>query len=576
MVTINSDAKTIKELLSNNNKQFLIPDYQRPYSWKIEQCQTLWNDLWDFVFPNGSKENFDSEKDNYFLGDVTFFPNEKNQNEIIDGQQRIITLILLLRAFYEYLQIDKAPLTQNIFKDIERCLWLTDELGKRKLDCLKVTSDFLEKSENVLFKSLLTTGTARKDAKDNFSRNYNFFRDLIKDCGGKDFVFFPARILNNCYVVQIGTNSQAEALQVFTSVNDRGLPLNTTDIFRSVLYKKFMGRGEEEKYKFINDWDILTKNSKNYFRQTTKITAFEILLMAYGYNFDGYQNIRNVKKFFEKDNHSKLLADNFIPDLFELIGFWQDVYEQNKMTFSEKVLRKIFTLVRSPETKPKLALSGLFFYLRDENALNDDDILSELLGRFIAYTVARSLQGEIPNTMKYHWNKKEWQILTKNPEKVFDSCRLSKSSVENLFRNFSEARNKTFVRQVVLSYWFFKNETQELPSPKDKFSIEHIVSRDMTNFQKFQNPDLIESLGNMAFLESRINTRANNSTFEIKKQCYLGFTDKGKHSPGTVNRELQYIAQNFNDFTETDVRNRNEAMLQAVLDLLGKYDLLKK
>lgn len=165
--------------------------------------------------------------------------------------------------------------------------------------------------------------------------------------------------------------------------------------------------------------------------------------------------------------------------------------------------------------------------------------------------------------------------MAEQPEKILDTCKLSKSIVENIFRNFSDARNKVFVRQAVLSYWFFKNENQELPSPNDKFYIEHIVAKDMTNFQKFANPNLIESLGNMTFLENRINTRANNNTFEIKKQCYLGFTDKGKHSPGTVNRELQYIAQNFNDFTETDVRNRNEAMLQAILELLGKYNLLK-
>lgn len=373
MVTINSTAKTVKELLANNNKQFLIPDYQRPYSWQIEQCQMLWNDLWDFVFPDGTTKSFDSTKDNYFLGDVTFFMNEKEQNEIIDGQQRIITLTLLLRAFYEHFQTNKNPSENYILKDIENCLWLTDELGNRDLNRLKVTSDFLEKQENAIFKNLLTGGTAKNDAKDNFSRNYNFFRSLVKDYNYKDFVFFPARILNNSYVVQIATNSQAEALQVFTSVNDRGLPLNTTDIFRSVLYKKFAAQGEAEKYKFLDDREHLTKISKKIFPQTAKITAFEGLLMAYTKGFEDKKHFNNIKKFFEKDNHAKLLADDFIPNLFELTGFWSDVYTQNRLTFqNEEVLRKIYILLRINNARPRLSLSGLFFYLCENNSLSDD------------------------------------------------------------------------------------------------------------------------------------------------------------------------------------------------------------
>lgn len=578
-MTINSQAKTIQELLGNVNQQFLIPDYQRPYAWTIEQCKTLCDDLTDFALSNSKNISNATEKNNYFLGNVTFFKNERNQSEIIDGQQRIITLTLLLRAFYEHFQKNITSASRKTFDSIELCLWLTDDLQNRDLSRLKVTSDFLEKQENALFKKILTTGKASRNDKDNFSRNYLFFSDQVKDWvtdfAGEDFVRFTRQILNNCYVVQIETNTQDEALQVFTSVNDRGLPLNTTDIFRSVLYKKIAAISDTEKIKFVDDWEKLTKISKKYFLQTTKYTALENLLMCYTKAFEEKMRSCSIKKFFEKDNYSKLLASNFIPDLFELLGFWQDVYEQNTMQFSCETLKKIFTLLKISQAKPKMVLSGLFFYLREENKLYDEATINNLLNRFLAFTIIRSIQGEIANAFKWDWTKKEWSTLNKNPENFFEKCRIHQSNVENIFRNFRDARNKTFVRQAVLSYWFFREETQELPSPKDKFSIEHIVARDMTNFQKFQEPDLIESLGNMAFLESRINTRANNSTFAIKKQCYLGFIDKGQHSPGTVNRELQHIAQTYNDFTETDVRNRNEAMLQAVLDLLGKYNLLR-
>lgn len=579
MATINAQAKTIYELLGNVNQQFVIPDYQRPYAWTIEQCKTLCEDLTDFVIDDGKQNYSEKEREKYFLGNVTFFKNERNQSEIIDGQQRIITLTLLLRAFYEHFQNNAIESARKTFDSIELCLWLTDDLQNRDLNRLKVTSDFLEKQENSLFKNLLTTGTASKSDNDNFSQNYLFFNDQVKDWAtefaGEDFVRFVRQILNNCYVVQIETNTQDEALQVFTSVNDRGLPLNMTDIFRSVLYKKFAAQGVAEKYKFVDDWEKLKQISKKIFPVNTKTIPLEMLLTCYTKAFEDSRNITDLKKFFEKDNYKKLLADNFIPDLFELLGFWQDIYEQNTMRFSQVTLRKFFTLLRILAARPMKALSGLFFYLRKENKLHDENLLNELLDRYTVYILASAFTGVTSNIDRIKWKTSDWATLETSPEEIFKDRKIHKASVENIFRNFQDVRNKAFVRQAVLSYWFFKDETQELPSPKDKFSIEHIVARDMTNFQKFHEPDLIESLGNMAFLESRINTRANNSTFAIKKQCYLGFIDKGKHSPGTVNRELQRIAQTLNDFTETDVRNRNEEMLQAVLDLLSKYNLLR-
>src|SRR5699024_7129079 len=78
---------------------FLIPDYQRPYAWTEDECITLWEDLLNFTIPDENAESFDTN-DEYFLGPIVTFRNENNQLEIIDGQQRLTTLMLMLRAFY--------------------------------------------------------------------------------------------------------------------------------------------------------------------------------------------------------------------------------------------------------------------------------------------------------------------------------------------------------------------------------------------------------------------------------------------------------------------------------------------
>lgn len=113
MSKLNIDQQTIKELFSNKKSDFLIPDYQRPYAWDDVECQTLWDDIFSFAFPDNDYTLFDSENDEYFLGPIVTFKNEDNKLEIIDGQQRLTTLMLLLRAFYSFLG-NKALLEKNI------------------------------------------------------------------------------------------------------------------------------------------------------------------------------------------------------------------------------------------------------------------------------------------------------------------------------------------------------------------------------------------------------------------------------------------------------------------------------
>lgn len=61
MSKLNIDQQTIKELFSNKRSDFLIPDYQRPYAWEETECQTLWDDIFMFAFPENDYTKFDSE-----------------------------------------------------------------------------------------------------------------------------------------------------------------------------------------------------------------------------------------------------------------------------------------------------------------------------------------------------------------------------------------------------------------------------------------------------------------------------------------------------------------------------------
>ena len=109
------------------NQIFIIPDYQRPYAWGEDECLTLWDDFFSFAFSSDDYTCFDQENDEYFLGPIVTFRNDSNKLEIIDGQQRLTTLMLLLRAFYERLSMMNDDNSKNIKTNIAKCIWKTDE-----------------------------------------------------------------------------------------------------------------------------------------------------------------------------------------------------------------------------------------------------------------------------------------------------------------------------------------------------------------------------------------------------------------------------------------------------------------
>ena len=223
MSKLNVDQKTIILLLSDKKSDFLIPDYQRPYAWKETQCQTLWDDLVSFAFPDNNSDKFDIN-DEYFLGSIVTFENEDKKKEVIDGQQRLTTLMLLLRAFYDKFGNMQDENSLKIKNRISQCLWKTNEFGDADLDVLKITSEVAMDDDKNEFLNILKTGKIEKNYKSNYAKNYCFFQEKINIFLNEYpsyFVYLPARILNNCIFLPIEAESQDTALRIFSTLNDR-------------------------------------------------------------------------------------------------------------------------------------------------------------------------------------------------------------------------------------------------------------------------------------------------------------------------------------------------------------------
>ena len=179
--TIEVNKQSVEALLgSGKTKPFVIPEYQRPYAWTSEQVETLFEDLWEFTTTSGGTERDGS----YFLGSIVSYENENGEQEIIDGQQRITSLFLLLRAIYTKListsESERTPEAINFIGKIEPAIWRTNKLtGKVDYKNILLTSRVVNNEGNEILRNILETGKADENAKDNYSKNYCYFQELF-------------------------------------------------------------------------------------------------------------------------------------------------------------------------------------------------------------------------------------------------------------------------------------------------------------------------------------------------------------------------------------------------------------
>jgi len=579
MSKLNVDQKTIMLLFSDKKSDFLIPDYQRPYAWEETQCQTLWDDIFSFAFPDNNCDKFDSNEE-YFLGSIVTFENDNNKKEVIDGQQRLTTLMLLLRAFYAKfgnMQDEKSKSTQ---KRISQCLWKTNEFGEANLNVLKIDSEVATDNDKDEFLDILKTGNVSKEQKSNYAKNYRFFQEKIDSFLNEYpsyFAYLPARILGNCILLPVEAESQDTALRIFSTLNDRGLPLSDADIFKAQFYKYYSAKRARES--FIEQWKELEEVCGKIFRPLNG-TPMDELFTRYMYFIRAKQGIKSstteaLRKFYEKDKYSILKQDETLPNLKILANFWNDVYHQNSDRFSNNILKKLFVLSYAPNGMWTYFLSVYFLQNKDESEQLDENKLDDFLTKTIAFVWAYSFVNPGVNALRTPVYAEMINIVTGKAVNFVD-FKFDKNTLSTAITNF-EFKNGRPITKSMLTWWAFNNELQTLPVFNTAFEIEHIFAKKrQENDNSLQNIRNLESLGNKAILEEKINIRASDYRFADKIKYYQGFSnDKGQYKQGTVNAELVNLTTSNNDFTEQDIENRNLKIIEGFILFLKENELLK-
>ena len=499
MSKLNIDQKSVRALFSDKKSDFLIPDYQRPYAWGEKECQTLWDDLFLFAFPESNCDKFNSESDEYFLGPIVTFKNDDGKMEIIDGQQRLTTLMLLLRAFYEKygsMRNDKAVKTS---KFIEQCIWKTDEFGDPDKSALKIDSEVATDKDKEEFLNILKTGTLTEKEKSSYANNYRFFQQKIAEFLNTYpdwFSFFPIRIMNNCILLPIEAESQDTALRIFSTLNDRGKPLSDADIFKAQFYKYYSNKGEKEQ--FIRRWKELEVLCDSIFHPMTG-TPMDELFTRYMYYERAKQGIKSstteaLRKFYEKNAYALLKNDQTFDNLIDLACFWNDVQNQSIERFSDRILRKLFVLNYAPNSMWTYFVSVYYMANRDDQGMLEDEKFYEFLNKTTAFIWAYAITNPGVNALRTPVFAEMINVVNDRPVS-FMEYQFGTQQLQNAFNNYVFSNNRAITKSM-LTWWAFQNPEQELLSLETTLEIEHIFSKNRQDKEhSLSNPRNLESSG---------------------------------------------------------------------------------
>ena len=518
--TIEVNKQNVEMFLgSGKSKPFVIPEYQRPYAWTEEQVETLFEDLWEFTTISGGAERESS----YFLGSVVSYENENGEQEIIDGQQRITSLFLLLRAIYTKLvatpESERTAEANNFIGKIEPTIWRTDKLtGTVDFKNILLTSRVVNNEGNEILRAILESGKTDENAKDNYSRNYRYFQKLFDRHSTENPLMiyqFIYAVLNQAILLPITADTQDTALTIFSTLNDRGLPLSDADIFKAKIYNQLE---VEAKKVFIERWKDLDEQATD---------ANESIQQLFYYNMFYYRALDQdtntttpgVRKYYSANKFERLYKKELLDTLFIILNLWKVInkgeeIEGEAWSKNNKIKQTLDILTSYPNEFWKYPV--VIYYVCYRNEENFETRFARFLNKLLMELMTKYLMMPTINAVKPDILKLNSAIVASNIP-IFEFKTVDVMQLEPYIHN----PNRNAVR-MLLKTLAYEHQDDLLPT---KWEIEHIFPQKwQTNYFPKESDstikEKIEHIGNKLPFEKKLNIVAGNGYFSKKKKEY--------------------------------------------------------
>lgn len=559
--TIEVNKQSVKQLLeTGRSNPFIIPEYQRPYAWEEEQIETLFEDLWEFTASIAANNS----KSTYFLGSVVSYENDQGEQEIIDGQQRITSLFLLLRAIYTKLKDTDSPTreAQNFISQIEPAIWRTDKYsGEVDYSSILLESKVMNNEGNHILKEILRTGKADANAQDNYSKNYRKLQNLFeKACTENALMIyeFIYVLLNQAILLPITADTQDTALTIFSTLNDRGLPLSDADIFKAKIYNRLEN---SEKQVFISSWKEL--------EERTASTGESIQQLFYYYMFylraldkDTKGTTPGLRKYYSANKFQRLESPDLMDNLNTILNIWVVVNKRQNIEgepWSENLeIQQVLDVLTSyPNEFWKYPV--VVYYLVHKHCTNFEIEFLGFLRKLTVVLLTRYLVTPTINAVKADIMKLNTAI-TDSSHPVFEFKEVDFQSLDTFIR--TPHRNAVRMLLKLIAY----NEQETLLPVQ--WEIEHILP------QKWQSNyfmdigeeairEKVEHIGNKLPFEKKLNIIAGNGYFQKKKNLYSKSCISITKSLGNSG----YTDWNLDSISERDIR-----ISDLIIEILAQWN----
>lgn len=461
-------AETSLRNLLEGTKQFQIPLFQRPYSWKKENWGALWADLMSLYK--------DEVKGFYFLGPIVTQSAPGTAEGIspyivIDGQQRLTTLTILLAALRNCLE--KSD--KNMAQEVEE-LYLINKF-KKDDDIYKVLPT---QDDREAYKSIIQSKKTKDIKKEGqIYEAYKFFDGKLKKPDADeeiiiDYAKFKIIVLERLLLVNITSDDNDNPYLIFESLNNKGEELTQADLVRNYIFMKLPAEERDEVY--TSEWLPLQEKfklnveNKGYADELTNAIWF--YLRKDGEAINQKAVYKEVKKIFDNSDHGVKLE---LKRLTQFANYYQRLKFDGEE--SEPKLRRWFQrLLRLDFTTCHIFLLNIYQEY-EEKRLSLEDF--EKIMRYLeSYFVRRWLAGISTRVLGNVFNNLYNQVRGKNPDDIVSSLRAVLLSFEG---NQAWPDDEAFIQGIINQSVYSKSSSDRSKLLLE--SIEESLTREQVNPQ---------------------------------------------------------------------------------------------
>lgn len=541
--TFKPENQTISDLFSCQ-AIYVIPNYQRQYSWVNEQLEELWSDLYESYI--------NTPEECYFLGSIVVVDDGKGHHELVDGQQRITTLMIMLNVLSKtFPDINKNSdiLLKGNLQKIKQLIYFDEGINRLQLQ--------IDPNYNTSFKKAIinqdnyenfkypTQANLKKDDPEYKFVNtakffYDKFNELLKSEGQSVLDGFVNFILFKTNIIKTICTNQSFAIKLFLVLNDRGLELSISDIIKSYILDKYDSNdryNENDKATFNYNWKSIEKISNDY----------EFTIDDFMVYFEYYKLKSNPKRQVT-DELKKIIQSSEVVSLVDEMKSFADNLE--------KVYKSTLPVIYSLRYIPWQAYVMTALASAYQVDYPDKEELFQSMRRFfyISWISGKTLNGIKQtsfNLIDAIVDKKTIDEINEMLDKFIYGKRLIRDVYQNLN---DDVYGQNFLKALMLSIEYEIREKTNVGFYKinNSIHIDHILPQQFDKrLDEWKNIDdvalaktYIHKLGNLALLLGSKNEEALNHGMNVKMNIYQG---KDKNESGvTAFDTTKTIIDNYN------------------------------